>query len=300
MHELSVRQRPHADMRPSLTDVIHSSPEGIAIKQELEARSQGTSPAVNLEAWGFSHTPSLHQLTKEAEEQRHECEHEALGLTDYFTGLAASLVFPVSVQAEELEKQRGVIKIHINGAWSEEAVRQGVGHAVSGEYAEAHGCYNKALELDPVSESDFRRALSLDPDNKNAAQYLEAVLKHQLSKHQAKPHGDAHAGHAGTLMQIKRSKHQAKLPGGSHQDQQHPAQKLREGSSDGTSSSSDSGALEDPFTGVVGPEQIRQAIQEVLRAKEKKKHSKKDKHHKKHKKQHKKSSSHGKKHKHKR
>eukprot|EP00798_Chlamydomonas_sp_ICE-L_P018379 gene18381-24849_t len=119
------------------------------------------------------------------------------------------------------------------------------------------------------------RAYSVSPDRDQV----------KRSKHQAKPPSDSH---------------QAKPPGGSHQDQQHPAQKLREGSSDGTSSSSDSGALDDTFTGVVGPEQIRQAIQEVLRAKEKKKHSKKDKHHKKHKKQHKKSSSHGKKHKHKR
>ncbi|GFR41162.1 hypothetical protein Agub_g1827, partial [Astrephomene gubernaculifera] len=122
---------------------------------------------------------------------------EALGLGELYEGLAGSGLRPPPAR-EQLEALRGLLRGHINARWALEAVKQGVAAAKQGNYTEAHKCYSRALELDPgnaeayvargaahanqrsfqEAERDLRHALDLDPGHRNAANYLDAVLRH--------------------------------------------------------------------------------------------------------------------------
>ncbi|KXZ56581.1 hypothetical protein GPECTOR_1g522 [Gonium pectorale] len=121
---------------------------------------------------------------------------EALGVMEMYEGLGGSTLAAPPSRAG-LEALRALLKDHVNARWALEAVKQGVAAAKQGNYADAHKCYERALELDPRSaeahvargaahanqrafpaaEADLRAALRLDPGHRNAAAYLEAVLR---------------------------------------------------------------------------------------------------------------------------
>ncbi|GIL43216.1 hypothetical protein Vafri_1020 [Volvox africanus] len=128
---------------------------------------------------------------------------EVMGMTDLYDGLAGSTLWPPP-RREDLEALRCLLKDHINSRWALEAVKQGVAAAKQGNYTDAHKAYTRALELDPGSaeayvargaahanqrafpdaERDLRRALELDPGHRNAATYLDAVLRHVAEQRQ--------------------------------------------------------------------------------------------------------------------
>ncbi|GLI68880.1 hypothetical protein VaNZ11_013427 [Volvox africanus] len=128
---------------------------------------------------------------------------EAMSMTDMYDGLAGSTLWPPP-RREDLEVLRCLLKDHINSRWALEAVKQGVAAAKQGNYADAHKAYTRALELDPGNaeayvargaahanqrafpdaERDLRRALELDPGHRNAATYLDAVLRHVAEQRQ--------------------------------------------------------------------------------------------------------------------
>ncbi|KAG2495722.1 hypothetical protein HYH03_006321 [Edaphochlamys debaryana] len=125
------------------------------------------------------------------------CMADVLGLGEALEGLAGSTLGPLPGRAR-LEALRDLLRRRMDAQWAVECVKQGVVHAKKGDYPEAHKAYAKALELDPASaealvargaahantrafreaEADLRRALELEPGHRNAAAYLEAVLKH--------------------------------------------------------------------------------------------------------------------------
>ncbi|GLC35710.1 hypothetical protein PLESTB_000486300 [Pleodorina starrii] len=121
---------------------------------------------------------------------------EAMGMGELYDGFGGSTLGPPP-DGRELEALRNLLKDHINARWALEAVKQGVAVAKQGNYADAHKAYTRALELDPASaeayvargaahanqrafaeaERDLRHALALDPAHRNAATYLQAVLR---------------------------------------------------------------------------------------------------------------------------
>ncbi|KAK9831884.1 hypothetical protein WJX81_005543 [Elliptochloris bilobata] len=136
--------------------------------------------------WGFAtRLPSAHCV---------EAMAETLRVFALVEGLQGSVVTP-SEQRCISAAARLHLKAAIKAAWSREAVSRGVAAAKKADYALAHRCYERALDLDPRNADawvargaafanqqhfsraadDFSMALEVDPCDANAAKYLAAT-----------------------------------------------------------------------------------------------------------------------------
>eukprot|EP00877_Chromochloris_zofingiensis_P008796 jgi/Chrzof1/416/Cz01g15040.t1 len=206
-------------LRPKVLTSFSTSSASPALEQEA---------STNRNIWGFVHTAVLHEHPPAASsaddapdqitpylaalQASHvfKSPHSAVamaktyGAADLLLGLSGSLLLPTSDSAAA-DQASDHIRQQINHAWSNEAVRRGVAAAKSGDYKEAHRCYDKALDMNPTNVDayvargaahanqkqllaaikDFQHALDLDGQNVNAAKYLEATQQH-LQQHDAK------------------------------------------------------------------------------------------------------------------
>eukprot|EP00882_Tetradesmus_deserticola_P021312 GHRQ01023077.1.p1 GENE.GHRQ01023077.1~~GHRQ01023077.1.p1 ORF type:complete len:224 (+),score=58.73 GHRQ01023077.1:158-829(+) len=127
---------------------------------------------------------------------------QQLGLSVYANGLTGTLLAALRPlpDAAGADAALAAVRQQIDAAWSREAVWRGVGFAKEGDYQQALECYDKALLLNlrncdayvargaaranqrqfEGALQDFTAALQIDPDNANAAKYLQVIHCWQL------------------------------------------------------------------------------------------------------------------------